>query len=864
MGCILTPMRGQYLRIKQRYSDALLLFRLGDFYETFEEDARVASRELEIVLTSRNMGKGERVPMAGIPAHALESYLARLIKRGYKVAICEQLTDPALSKGLVERDVVRVVTPGTVLEPSLLEQKANNYLASLTVEGAVAGLAYVDITTGEFATTQLDVSALTAELERLSPAEVLMPQEQELPGFSWQGPLTPVSPSSFGPQVARRTLLDQFGVVSLEAFGCENLPLAIGAAAAIVEYLADTRQAVLAHLETLTTYSTATFMSLDHQTRRNLELFEGGKWGQEGLSLLATLDFTRTPMGGRLLRKWLGQPLLELGELIRRQDAVAFFHGRLVEREKARAVLSRISDLERILARVRLGTAVPRELVGLRASLEASAELAPLFQEADSSLLSWLCPRLQPCTDTVALIDKAISPDPSVLPGEGNVIRPGFSPELDEIRSATRNARQRIAGIESEERERTGIRNLKIGYNRVFGYYIEVGNAHRSQVPDNYARRQTLVGGERYITPELKEYESLVLNARERADELERELYRQVCAQIAEAGHAISSLANVIAHLDVFAALAEAASRCGYCRPQITEGGCTHIKGGRHPVVERVVPPGTYVPNDTHLSTEDEQLVVLTGPNMSGKSTYIRQVALITLMAQIGSFVPADSATLGLVDRIFTRVGLQDDLSTGQSTFMVEMVETATILNQATARSLVVLDEIGRGTSTYDGLSIAYAVVEYLHNHPRLGCRTLFATHYHELTQLSKTLPRVRNYTVTVSEDDGRVVFLHHIAPGSADRSYGVQVARLAGLPAAVTNRAWEILSELEGADKTGKKGRRYSTKSSASQLPLLTPPSHLADELLGLDVSNMTPLEALNKLYELQQAAKDVNGSSN
>ena len=867
----MTPVRRQYLRIKQRYPDAIVLFRLGDFYETFDEDARLASRELDIVLTSRSMGKNVKVPLAGIPAHALESYLARLIKKGHKVAICEQLSDPATSKGLVERDVVRVVTPGTVLDPSLLEQKANNYLAAVAVEGNEAGLSYVDITTGEFSTTQLSFGELALELERLSPAELLVPQGQELGAGAGEYTVTPLHQAIFDYENARQLLLDHFGVVTLEPFGCANLPLAVRAAGAIVEYLTQTQRSSLGELDTLNTYSTSAFMTLDHQTRRNLELFQGGRWGSVGPSLYSTLDLTRTPMGGRLLRRWLGQPLLEIDGLTRRQDTVAFFHTNLLRRETTLTLLSQITDLERVLNRIRLGVAAPRELVTLKASLEAASGLLALFQEEDAHAISWLQKKMQPfgfaqdrpCNDVVALIEAALDPDPAGDPGQGNVIREGFSPELDELRLASRNAREYIAGLERKEREQTRIKSLKVGYNKVFGYYIEVSNANLSQVPADYIRRQTLVGGERFITPELKEYESLILNARERIEELERALYRQVCSQIGERAQAISSLAEGVGHVDVFAALAEAASRYSYVRPSLTDGEGIEIKGGRHPVVERVMPPGTFVPNDTYLSTGDTQLIVLTGPNMAGKSTYIRQVALIVLMAQIGSFVPAESVAMGLIDRIFTRVGLQDDLATGQSTFMIEMVETASILNQATSRSLIILDEIGRGTSTYDGLSIARSVVEYIHNSPGLGCKTLFATHYHELTQLASTLPRVRNYTVAVSEEGSEVVFLHRIVPGGADRSYGIQVAQLAGLPRAVINRAWEVLRDLEGDGRQESSPRAVrSRKQAALQISLFSSESSpLVEELLRVDVSNMTPLEAINALYELQQKAKDSYG---
>ena len=866
----MTPVRRQYLRIKQRYPDAIVLFRLGDFYETFDEDAHLASRELEITLTTKVMGKNLKVPLAGVPAHSLESYLARLIKKGYKVAICEQLTDPATSKGLVERDVVRVVTPGTVLEPSLLDQKANNYLVAVVVEGEEAGLSYVDITTGEFATTQMPSGDLVLELNRLSPAELLTPDTQDEGAYGSMsspdgddGPVTTaLRLSAFEHENARQSLLNHFGVTTLEFFGCANLPLAVRAAGAIIEYLAQTQRGSLRELDSLSTYSTGSFMTLDYQTRRNLELFQGGRWGNGGLSLFSTIDLTRTPMGGRLLRRWLGQPLLDIGELTRRQDAVSFFHSNLMRRENTRDLLSRITDLERVLNRIRTGVALPRELLGLKASLEAAARLPDLFDEDDAQTISWLRSKIRPCDDVVSLIEAALSPDPAGGPGEGNVIREGFSPELDELRLASGDARKYIAGLERKERESTGIRTLKVGYNKVFGYYIEVSNPNLPQVPTEYIRRQTLVGGERFITPELKEYESLILNARDRIEELEQALYRHVCSQIGERAQAIGSLAEGIARIDVFAALAEVSSGYGYVRPHLTDGDGMEIKGGRHPVVERVIPPGTFVPNDTYLSTNDAQLVVLTGPNMAGKSTYIRQVALIVLMAQIGSFVPAESATIGLVDRIFTRVGLQDDLATGQSTFMIEMVETAAILNQATSRSLVILDEIGRGTSTYDGLSIARSVVEYIHNNPRLGCKTLFATHYHELTQLANTAPRVRNYTVAVSEEGGDVVFLHRIVPGGADKSYGIHVAQLAGLPKTVINRAWEVLKDLEG-DGALRKGRPRAARAKgegAATLPmaLFNDSSQIMEELLRVDVSNLTPLEAINVLYGLQEKAKN------
>ncbi len=601
-------------------------------------------------------------------------------------------------------------------------------------------------------------------------------------------------------------------------------------------------------------------MTLDAQTRRNLELFQDGRWDSREHSLLAMLDLTKTSMGARTLRHWLGQPLLDIEAIEQRLESVAWCHRDAVRRQQLVRVLGRISDMERLVNRVRGGTAVPRDLVGLRQSLEAIPEMREVLGGGggDGPQMNCLIRRLPTCQEMAALIREAIEDQPGLV-GEGTVVRVGFSPELDELRTASRNARGYIAKLEGQERDRTGIKSLKVGYNRVFGYYIEVSRANLSLVPDEYQRRQTLTGGERYITPELKEYESLILNARERMEELKNTLYRQVCKQVGDGANQVLQAAETVAHVDVFASLGEAADRYGYVRPEMGDGQGLQIEGGRHPVVERVLPPGSFVPNDTTLSADDEQLVVLTGPNMSGKSTYIRQVALIVLMAQMGSFVPAKSATVGLVDRIFTRVGLQDDLATGQSTFMVEMTETATILNNATRRSLIILDEIGRGTSTYDGLSIAQAVAEHVHNDPELGCRTLFATHYHELTDLANTLQRARNYSVAVTEESGEVVFLHRIVPGGAGRSYGIHVAQLAGLPRDVIRRAWEVLGVPEEAGQNGVTSgpATRSRDIGGKQLGMFAPSPEALEELLKMDVAAMTPMEAINALYKLQERAK-------
>ena len=863
----MTPIRRQYLKIKNAHPDAILLFRMGDFYETFDEDAELAAKELEITLTSRSMGKGLRVPLAGVPAHSLDNYLARLIKKGHKVAICEQLSDPAASKGLVDRGVVRVITPGTVLESAILDQKSNNYLAAVSAgvsdDGGRVGLAYVDISTGEFSATELAPDELPLELERIDAAEVLLPRSNTPPewadlatnGAGSRYEITSVEPGSFHPEEAPQALLSHFGILTLESFGCEGMDLAVAAAGAIVGYLARTQKAAKLQLSNLAIYSTGSFMALDPQTRRNLELFAAGRNESKELSLLTALDRTKTPMAGRLLRQWLGQPLLNLSELEQRLDAVDHFYRDGIKRASAVSALAKVSDLERIVGRIVAGTVAPRELVALKDGLSAVPSLRELL---DSPKLDWLHVQLAPLPYVCSLIDESIAPDPVGLVGDGNVIKPGFSPEIDELKSASSNARQFIAGLEQRERERTGIKGLKVGYNQVFGYYIEVSKSNADKAPEDYIRRQTLTNAERYIVPELKEYESLVLSARERLEEAERAVYRRVCAQLAESANAIIRAASAIARVDVFSGLAGAAVENGYVRPSLDLGDAIRVKNGRHPVVERVLDTGDYVPNDVDLSNGEARILVLTGPNMAGKSTYIRQVAIITLMAQIGSFVPASEATIGLVDRIFTRVGLQDDLATGQSTFMVEMVETAAILNQATPRSLVILDEIGRGTSTYDGLAIARSVIEHIHNDTRLGCKTLFATHYHELTRLAASLPGVRNCSVAVTEEGNKVVFLHKIVPGGADKSYGVHVAQLAGLPQGVINRAWEVLAELES--QSSENGQRLGRSKSepAQQMALFDGDGKLKGLLQGLDIPNLTPLQAINKLYELQKEAQE------
>ncbi|MFC1926608.1 DNA mismatch repair protein MutS [Chloroflexota bacterium] len=855
-----TPIRHQYLRIKRSYPQVIVFFRLGDFYETFDEDAKLVSQELEITLTSREMGKGQRFPMAGIPYHALDSYLARLLNKGHKVAICEQVGEPKAGKGLVDREVVRVVTPGTVTEPNLLEVKTNNYLVSVIAEGEQVGIAYVDITTSEFAVTQVSADKALPELERLRPAELLAASGSSFSPSSFAAPITALEDSWFDIEMAHQVLLDHFRVASLEGYGCAHLPLAVRAAGAIIHYLGQTQKGALAQVTGLTTYFTESYMTLDEQTRRNLELFQSSRLGLTSGSLLNVIDLTKTPMGGRLLRKWLSQPLLDIKLLERRQQAVSWFLKSL-RRAEVTNILGHMSDLERLTNRVRSGIATPRELVSLRHTLEQVPQLKATLEGDDP--LTWLSSKLKPCDDIIGLISKAIVDEPPGAAAEGDVVRGGFSAELDELRSASTNARKYLADLERVERERTGIKSLKVGYNKVFGYYIEVTSTHLHRIPEDYIRKQTLVGAERYFTPQLKEYESLILNAESRIADLENSIFHQVCHQVGASGERLLGVAAALAETDVYAAFAEVAGRYSYVCPKLTTDSSIEIYGGRHPVVERALEDEHFVPNDTCLSNDDAQLVILTGPNMAGKSTYLRQVALIVLMSQIGSFVPADSATIGLVDRIFTRVGLQDDLVTGKSTFMIEMVETANILNNATPKSLIILDEIGRGTSTYDGLSIARAVAEYIHNHPRLGAKTLFATHYHELVDLANFLPRVRNYNVAVSEEGGNVVFLRKIIPGGADKSYGIHVAQMAGLPRAVVHRAQEVMTDLEGNHTASGASKlrppKAQKKLASEQLVFFGQRPPALEELEKLDISSMTPLEAITKLYELQQKSKET-----
>ena len=842
-----TPLRKQYLDIKKQHPNAIVFFRLGDFYETFDEDAKITSRELDIVLTSRPVSKGVRVPMAGIPHHAAENYLSRLIDKGYHVAICEQVSDEP-EDGLVPREVVRVVTPGTVFEPGLLTHHKNNYLAAAFYQENRAGVAYVDISTGEFAVTEIhgkDINnLLRSELFRLNPSEILwpdtLPQPENVPGY-----LSKFESWHFELGRCTENLQDHFSVTTMDGFGLRGKPMAIRAAGAVLSYLEDTQRESLKLLNTLRFYTLDEFMVLDAETRRNLELTETIRTGKTQGSLLGILDHTTTPMGGRLFHQWVSKPLLDVREINNRQDAVEYFYKHGLVRAETLEKLDDFDDLERLTNRVISDHAIPRDLVAIRENLVQLPSLKQLFEEDPPALLATLS-KIRSCQHQLALLKAAIQDDPPATLANVGIIRQGFSPELDNVLESSQHAREWIANLEKTEKKRTGIKSLKVGYNKVYGYYIEVTKTNTELVPEEYIRKQTLVNAERYITPELKEYETLVLNAEEQIHEIENRIFNQVCDELAQGARELIETAKGLAELDAYISLAEAAALNGYHRPEVVEEKRLEIINGRHPVVEKLRTSERFVPNDAVLE-EGEIIRVITGPNMSGKSTFLRQVALIILMAQMGSFIPAEKATIGLVDRIFTRIGAQDEIHAGQSTFMVEMIEAANILHNASPRSLLILDEIGRGTSTYDGVSIAWAMIEYIHNHPNLKAYTLFATHYHELTELADLLPGVRNYNVAVSESDGKVVFLHKIIPGGADRSYGIHVAQIAGLPKPVVQRADEILQQLEKTSGTTLERKEMSKQ----QLALFPENNALLEAFEELDINSLSPIEALNLLYE-------------
>ena len=861
----LTPMLSQYTAIKQEHPDVILMFRLGDFYEMFGDDAKIAAKELEITLTSREGGRAGRIPMCGVPHHSVDRYIARLISRGYRVAMCDQVDDPKLAKGLVKREVTRVVTPGTLLEDSMLQPRSNNYLACPARYQDTYGLAIADISTGEFLVTQIGGPSsdrrLLDEIARVSPAEMLVSGEpddftarlRELPGAR----LTEFSLEGFA--TSREILLKHFGTASLRGFGCDDLTAGLDAAATLLKYLESTQPAALEHIRAIATYSTDGFMVLDASARRNLELTQSIFDGAKSKSLLQILDRSITPMGARLLRRWLDQPLLDVAAINERLDAVSEFLGNLMMRTGVREALGGVYDLERLTSRAVTGTANGRDLIALKNSIRCLPEVRKSLAASENETIRAMCASLDGLDHIAELVESSIAEDPPITIREGGLIKPGFNEELDGLRTAGKSGKDWIAALETTERGRTGIKSLKVGYNSVFGYYIEVSKSNLSLVPENYIRKQTMVNAERFITPELKEYEAMVLGAEEKSTQLEYDIFCEVRGRIASDAEKLVTAARALAHIDVLCSLAEVAAANRYARPEVNTEAEIVIKNGRHPVVERVQTGELFVPNDCLLDSAENQLLIITGPNMAGKSTYLRQVALIVLMAQIGCFVPAESAKIGIVDRIFTRVGAHDDLSSGQSTFMVEMNETANILNNATDRSLIILDEIGRGTSTFDGLSIAWAVTEYIN---RIGAKTLFATHYHQLNDLASMFPGIKNYRIAVKEEGDRVIWLRKIMPGGTDRSYGIHVARLAGLPPEVVERSKEVLWQLEkngGAKGLAPKTAGIPTRTEKLQLTMFEMETHpVVEEIEKLDVSAMTPIEALTKLYELQTKLRD------
>jgi DNA mismatch repair protein MutS len=883
----LTPLMKQYREIKRQYLDAILLFRMGDFYEMFDQDAVTASKVLEITLTARNKSKGIETPLCGFPYHAVEGYIAKLIRRGFKVAVCEQVEDPKLAKGIVKREVIRVVTPGTVLDSNLLDARDNNYLASLYPAKDGYGLSFLDISTGDFNLAEIEGSDNLAELDillaRFTPREIVLPRDHEAgPGLSvllrqYTQAINTSDDWTFDITTALRTLLDHFKVASLEGFGCSGMKYGISAAGAALRYIEETQKTALANVRRIRPFLVREHLVLDASCQRNLELVRNIYDGSLKGTLLAALDLTVTAMGGRRLREWLLNPLMSAADIEHRLDAVAELKDDHLFRSGLVTELGAVYDLERLISRVSLGAANARDLIALKQSFITLPRLHAMLVKCNARLIHDMVREWDDLADVHQLIESAISDDPPYTLREGKLIKKGHNAELDELRSISSEGKGWIAGIELRERERTGINSLKVSYNRVFGYYIEVTKTNLANVPQDFIRKQTLANAERYITPELKEYEDKVLGAEEKILDLEYRLFQQVRESVADSIVKIQDMAGKLAVLDCLASLAETAARHNYNRPVILDNDALRITEGRHAVVEQISLEERFIPNDTLLDCDENQIVILTGPNMAGKSTYMRQVALIAIMAQMGSYVPAREAQIGIVDRVFTRIGASDFITRGQSTFMVEMNETANILNNATDRSLIILDEIGRGTSTFDGISIAWAVAEYIHN--RIRARTLFATHYHELTELAITMDRVKNYTVAIKEWNDQIIFLRRVVEGGADKSYGIQVARLAGLPPTVIQRAREVLANLEQAEfndqgepvaatqsggrknGNGRKdftgGQRDDATTSSPQLGLFASNAGLVfKELQDLDLDTMTPLDALNTLHELKKKA--------
>ena len=870
-----TPLMEQYLAIKAKYQDMILLYRMGDFYETFYEDAKIISRVLGIALTKRSHGKVADVPLAGFPYHALDAYLPKLIKAGHKVAICEQVEDPKKAKTVVKREVVEVITPGTALSEKILDNRSSNYLAAVYLKDDTAGISYCDVSTGAFYLSEIPVTEVLNYLQEIAPKEVLVSSAQEadvqqLLGNRLAAIHTRMDDWIFTYQFAYERLTDHFRTPNLKGFGAEDYPLGIVAAGAILYYIGENYQNRLEHIQRVSVISASDVMILDETTRRNLEITTSLMGDNRQGTLLAILDHTLTPMGSRLLKHWMVHPLIRKEAIDQRLERVSAFFENNALRESVREALEHISDMERLLARISTGRATPRDLIALKQALRYIEPIREALREAnDPRLRTFL--DMEDVTDVADLIQRAIVENPPQTLTEGNIIKTGYHAELDELRTISQEGKTVIVELQRREREKTGIPSLKVGYNKVFGYYFEVTKTHQDKVPDYFIRKQTLTNAERYITPELKEFEEKVLTAEEKMASLEYELFQQVREQIARRGEAIQKNARLVAELDVLANFAHVAHKYQYVRPEITADTELHITEGRHPVVERLLPPDQpFVPNDTHLDNENTQIMIITGPNMAGKSTYLRQVGLIVLLAQVGCFVPAASAKIGVVDRIFTRVGASDNLAFGESTFMVEMLETANILNNASPRSLILLDEIGRGTSTFDGLAIAWAVTEYIHNTPAISAKTLFATHYHELTELATLYPRIKNFKVAVKEYGDQVIFLRKIEPGGMDNSYGIYVAQMAGMPREVVDRAREVLMNLEANElrpnrQSGLARRRRGMQVDPNQLSLfdVLQSSPVEDELKKLDINRLTPLEALIKLNELKSLLSDKKKNS-
>ncbi len=865
----LTPMMQQYLELKEKYSDCLLFFRLGDFYEMFFDDALTASRELEIVLTGRDCGLDERAPMCGVPYHSVDSYINKLIEKGFKVAICEQLTDPAFAKGLVERDVIRVITPGTVIEEVMLDDKSNNYIAAVARKGSAFAIAYCDVSTGDFYVVGLEGTAASAdvynEMSRISPREVILCEQllanellcKQLRSKCY---VQDQQARKFDAHRTREILLRHFKVASLSCFGIDDMSVEASAAGALLTYLQETQKNSLSHIGRIVRLCRSEYMSLDAVTRQNLELTAPIRFnGNKKNTLLYVLDKTSTSMGGRLLRKWIEQPLQVPEEINERLDAIEAMLSASKEREMLLNTLNKVYDIERLCSRIAYAAVSPRDCNALRSTLAVIPDIRLLSLCFNTKRTNYIVDNLDSMDDVFQLLKSAITDDPPISAKDGGVIKAGYNKEIDELRDISDNAKKWLNEFETAEKERTGIKNLKVGYNRVFGYYIEISKSNVANAPLDYQRKQTLANSERYITPLLKQTEERILTARDRCIELEYTLFCEIRETLAACLDRLKKNALLIAELDVYAALAKVAAENKYCRPKLNNKGRLSISEGRHPIVEQSMREG-FIANSVDMNDSDDRLIILTGPNMAGKSTYMRQIALITLMAHIGSFVPAKSANICITDRIFTRVGASDSLSSGQSTFMVEMTEMANILNNATKRSLLIIDEIGRGTSTFDGLSIAWAVVEHIADKRKCGAKALFATHYHELTELEDKLEGVKNFRVTVKEVGDDIIFLRKIMRGGADKSFGIQVARLAGLPAALIERAKQILIELEASDiNNAVNSIRQEPKPEQVNILGSDNLTDIIMELASIDANKMSPIEALSKLYELSTRAKLV-----